>query len=62
MKPVYERGSLMITEFDTEDVITTSGMLPEDPTNPTDATYATDEKENIIGGYDDFNPTPGAWF
>ena len=27
-KPLYERENLIITEFDTEDVITTSGITP----------------------------------
>lgn len=30
MRSVYERENLKITEFDTEDVITTSGKQPSD--------------------------------
>jgi hypothetical protein len=28
-KPLYERENLIITEFDAEDVITTSGITPD---------------------------------
>ncbi len=55
MKSVYQRENLTITEFDSEDVITTSGMLPSDPTNP------LSEKENAYGSFDDFD-MPGSWF
>ena len=34
MKETYERMSLVITEFDTEDVITTSGLAPSGNTPP----------------------------
>lgn len=61
MKPVYERENLIITEFDCEDVITTSGgLLPEDPTDPESA-YSTTEMENVYGGYSSFQG-PGSWF
>lgn len=55
MRIVYERENLRITEFDTEDVITTSGV---DPTEP--ATQPT-EKENAYGGFSEFDG-PGNWF
>ncbi len=55
MKPAYERENFIITEFDSEDVITTSGALPVDPTNP------LSEKENAYGSFDDFD-MPGSWF
>ena len=38
---IYERTKLVITEFDVEDVITTSGISPVDP-DPTDPTSSTD--------------------
>ena len=34
MKPEYQRENLKITEFDTEDVIATSGIIPEILTSP----------------------------
>lgn len=55
MKPAYERENFTITEFDSEDVITTSGALPVDPTNP------LSEKENAYGSFVDFD-MPGSWF
>lgn len=44
---IYERTSLVITEFDVEDIITTSGMTPEttDPQDP----FPYDPYEGIIG-------------
>ena len=38
---IYERARLTVTEFDVEDVITTSGISPVDP-DPTDPTSPTD--------------------
>lgn len=35
---IYERAQLAITEFDVEDVITTSGASPVDPTDPVSPT------------------------
>ncbi len=54
-KPLYERVNLIITEFDTEDVITTSGVTPD----PTES--VSNEWENAYGSYNRFN-TPGSWF
>ncbi|SCX30295.1 hypothetical protein SAMN02910436_02572 [Ruminococcaceae bacterium P7] len=62
MKPAYERIKFKITEFDSEDVITTSGLLPTDPTNPDGPSLSASEKENIIGGYSEYNQLPGSWF
>ena len=56
MKSVYERTNMIITEFDTEDVITTSGA-EEDPTSA-----ALNEKENYYSAYNNFRRSPGAWF
>ena len=48
----YQRASLVITEFDVEDVITTSGITPEpttpDTTDPQDP-FPYDPYEGIIG-------------
>lgn len=55
MKSEYERLIMEITQFDTEDVITTSGLNPEDPTNP------SAEKENAYGEFDGFD-TPGLFY
>lgn len=44
----YQRASLVITEFDVEDVITTSGITP-DTTDPQDNPYPYDPYEGIIG-------------
>ncbi len=54
-KPLYQRENLLITEFDAEDVITTSGVNP-DPT-----VSVSRERENAYGSYKSFN-TPGSWF
>ncbi len=45
---IYERASVVITEFDVEDVITTSGIIP-DTTNPPDDPFPYDPYEGIIG-------------
>ena len=57
MKSDYIRVIFKISEFDTEDVITTSGMLPTDPTDPT----GDSEKENQYTDVGDFDG-PGNWF
>ena len=56
-KPLYERENLIITEFDTEDVITTSGITPDPQPSPLMA-----ELENAYGSFDSFNKAPGSWF
>ena len=53
MRSVYERENLTITEFDTEDVITTSGS-----DDPKGKAY---EEENAIGDIGGFDG-PGNWF
>lgn len=60
MKSVYERTKLKITEFDTEDVITTSAA--PDPTEP-DADQLL-EKENRYGSFTSFDlkGPGGSWF
>lgn len=60
MKSVYERTQLNITEFDREDVITTSAVTP-DPTE----IVASYEKENRYGAFSTFDlkpPTNNSWF
>ena len=54
MQAEYERIIFIITEFDTEDVITTSGgLLSTVPsTDPTGSTESDDELENRYGDYD----------
>lgn len=49
MKPEYTRADYLITEFEREDVITTSG---DDPSGE------PDNREYSGGGFDG----PGAWF
>lgn len=56
MKSDYKRENLEITEFDTEDVITTSGISP----SSTDDDKS--ERENAYGSFDDFDHGPGQWF
>lgn len=56
MKSVYERTQLNITEFDREDVITTSG--PE-PTTP--VTHKKLERENRYGEFSTFDLN-NSWF
>ncbi len=56
-KPLYERENLLITEFDAEDVITTSGVNP-------DSTESS-ELENAYNSYNSFNKpvnAPSSWF
>ena len=58
MKPAYERENLTITEFDTEDVIATSGQI--EPTDPVQRLY---ERENAYRSFGSFDKkTPGQWF
>lgn len=60
MKSVYERTNLIITQFDTEDVITTSGEVPHVP-----FTAKKLERENRYGSFGTFDlkpPTTGGWF
>lgn len=57
MKPEYIREDLRITEFDAEDVITTSGVI--DPTTPENVAY---ERENAYGTFGSFDKAPGLWF
>ena len=54
MKAEYERLILNITEFEVEDVITTSGS-PEETT-------VCRERENVYRSYKSINDMPGAWF
>ena len=55
MKPEYERTSLIITEFDTEDEITTSGAV-----NP-DSQIQGAELENRYVSYNSLRG-PGGFF
>ena len=55
-KPLYERENLLITEFDAEDVITTSGVNP-DPTESVSRDW-----ENAYDSFDSFNQAPSSWF
>ena len=60
MKSVYERTNLIITEFNTEDVITTSAP---DPTEPVVSPLR--ERENRYGSFMSFDlkgPGNGSWF
>lgn len=57
MKSVYERTNLIITEFDIEDVITTSGT-EQSTTDPTDALQ---EHENEYVTYNQIFRT-GSWY
>lgn len=54
MKPEYVRENLILTEFDTEDVITTSGVTPD-----TSTLMVTD---NSFVSFDSFDKVPGTWF
>lgn len=57
MKPEYRRENLQITEFDSEDVITTSGIV--DPTTPEGLLR---ERENAYYSYKTLHQSPGSWF
>ncbi|WP_405342628.1 hypothetical protein [Ruminococcus sp.] len=60
MKSVYKRTTLIITEFDTEDVITTSAPDPIEP-----VVAKAFEKENRYGSFMSFDlkgPGNGSWF
>ncbi len=59
MKSVYERTQLNITEFDREDVITTSGPDPTEPTTP--VTYQKLERENRYVTFSTFD-LKNSWF
>ena len=50
MDSIYEREDLLITEFDIEDVITTSGI------------GQGSEKENAYGDSDELDNPPGLWY
>ncbi|MBQ9516133.1 MAG: hypothetical protein IJR57_08480 [Ruminococcus sp.] len=56
MKPEYKRENLKISEFDTEDVIMTSGQEQHQPM------LLKRELENAYGSFDSFNQAPGSWF
>lgn len=60
MKSVYQRANLKITEFGSDDVITTSA--PSQPaTEP--PVLTSKELENAYGRYTYFNRIPGGkWF
>lgn len=60
MKSVYERTTLIITEFNTEDVITTSGT----PEPPAPTVSKKKEHENFYATFDalDLDPPTGGWF
>ena len=57
MKSEYKRENLTITEFDTKDVITTSGETPAEE----EPQFTRREKENVYRSFTDFN-SPGSWF
>ena len=59
MKSVYERENLSITEFNTEDVIVTSG---ETPTPEQPVTTLKRELENRYFTFSSLNDPPGDWF
>ena len=54
MRPEYVRENLILTEFDTEDVITTSGVTPDTSTR-----MLTD---NSFGSFGSFDKVPGSWY
>ena len=54
MKSVYEREDLRITEFETEDVITTSGITPD----PVQILSETDNRHVKFSSF----KLPGTWF
>ncbi len=59
MKSVYKRENFLITEFDKEDVITTSGIQPTEPS----IEPLKREKENAYGTFNSFESSlPGSWF
>ena len=57
MRSVYERANLIITKFDTEDVITTSGPSPYIP-----PVITKREIENAYVDFNSFVQAPGTWF
>ena len=63
MKSVYERTQLNITEFDREDVITTSAVTPDPTDSPTPVTYKKLERENRYSTFSAFDNSPtNGWF
>ena len=62
MRSVYERTNLIITEFDNEDVITTSGGGSAGPTPTEPPVQLFAERENRYGSYSFFNEGSGSWF
>ncbi len=62
MKSVYERTKLIITEFDTDDVIATSEGPAEPATlPPTDPPVVLSQVENAYGSYSSFKGLSN-WF
>lgn len=61
MKSVYERTKLIITEFDTEDVITTSGEAPT-PTEPDVSPLREIENRYVTFSTFDWKGPGGSWF
>ena len=62
MKPVYERSVLILTEFDNEDIIATSGIVPVVP-DPTEPPTTASEKDNVHSSFSTFaKGGPGSWF
>ena len=55
MKEIYKKPVLKLTEFDSEDVITTSGLLPTDRHNA----YST---LKLLDGSGDKEAPPAPWY
>lgn len=55
MKPLYEREDLKLTEFEAEDIITTSGISPQ-------PSYSKQDWENKYVGANELFDVPGTWF
>ena len=58
MKSVYKQTKLIITEFDTEDVIATSAVAPPEP--PVVTLREKDNRHISFGSFED--QPPGGWF
>lgn len=58
MKAIYKRENLIITAFDAEDVITTSGDIP----TPTPPVTLKREIENVYRTFGSLNDAPSSWF
>ena len=58
MKSVCERSKLIIAEFDTEDVIVTSGSSKQPPV----VTLFEKDNKHISFGTFEVEPPPGGWF